>query len=92
MKKRKREEAEEEEEHGDNETYEEPGTLEIIFLQPSYDALPKTESYHSLDDFWCLFLQSTVHKINLYSAIENPYLLLSNGKTHFCFCTIYENV
>lgn len=75
----------------DDETYEEPGTLEIIFLQPSYDALPKTESYHSLDDFWCLFLQSTVHKINLYSAIQNPYLLLSHGKTHFCFCTIHEN-
>lgn len=35
----------------DDETYEEPGTLEIIFLQPSYDALPRTKSYTVLTIF-----------------------------------------
>lgn len=38
---------------------------------------------------WCLFLM--VHKVHLYFAAQNPDLLTTNGKRHFCFCSVREN-
>lgn len=61
----------------DDETYEEPGTLEIIFLQPSYDALPKTKSYH---------LVLTIFGVYSYSLQYIKLICILLYKIHIYFC------